>query len=76
MKGQVLRQWGWGYQQKSTFSQPFKEECISEVVRIDSIIIFRLSKLWKAKFFILCDAIFLVRMQGKFEIDHFWERKG
>ena len=42
----------------------------SDVVRIGSIIIFHLSKLWKAKFFILCDVIFLVRLQGKFEIDH------
>ena len=24
----------------------------------------------KAKFFIPCDVIFLVRLQGKFEIDH------
>ena len=39
-----------------------------EVVRMGSIIIFDLSKLWKAKFFILCDVIFLVRLQGKFEI--------
>ena len=45
-------------------------KCISEVGRIGSIIIFHLSKLWKAKFFILCDVIFLVRLQGKFEIDH------
>ena len=29
-----------------------------------------LSKLWKAKFFILCDVIFLVGLQGEFEIDH------
>ena len=34
-----------------------------------SMIVFHLSKLWKANFFILCDAIFLVRLQGKFEID-------
>ena len=61
---------------KRTFSQPFKEKCKSEVVRIGSIIIFHLSKLWKAKFFILCDVIFLVRLQGKFEIDHSWEWKG
>ena len=33
------------------------------------IIIFQLSKLWKVTFFILCDVIFLVRLQGKFEID-------
>ena len=37
-----------------------------------SIIISHLRKLWKAKFFILCDIIFLVRLQGKFEIDHSW----
>ena len=29
----------------------------------------------KAKFFILCDVIFLVRLQGKFAIDHSWERR-
>ena len=39
-------------------------------MRIDSTIIFYLSKLWKAKFFILCDVIFLVRLQEKFEIDY------
>ena len=61
---------------KTTFSQHFKEKCISDVVRIGSTIIFHLSKLWKAKFFILCDVIFLVRLQGKFEIDHSWEWKG
>ena len=38
-------------------------------MRIGSLIIFQLSKLWKAKFFILCDIIFLVRLQEKFEID-------
>ena len=43
---------------------------------IDSTIIFHLSKLWRAKFSILCDVIFLVRLQGKFEIDHSWEWKG
>ena len=32
-----------------------------------------ISKLQKAKFFILCDVIFLVRLQGNFEIDHSWE---
>ena len=26
-------------------------------------------------FFIRCDAIFLVRLQGKFEIDHSWDEK-
>ena len=39
---------------------------ISEVVRIGSMIIFYLSKL-------LCDVIFLVRLQKKPEIDHSWE---
>ena len=38
---------------------------MSDVVRIGSIS--HLSKLRKAKFFILCDVIFLVRLQGKFE---------
>ena len=49
----------------------------SEVVRIGSVIIFYLSTLRKAKSFSrLCDVIFLVRLQGKFEIDHSWEWKG
>ena len=39
------------------------------VVRIGSMIVFRLGSLWKAKFFILCDVVFLVRLQGKFEIE-------
>ena len=50
-----------------------EENCMSEVVRIGSIIIFHLSKLWKAKFFILCEVTFLVRLQGRLEIDHSWE---
>ena len=54
----------------------FEENCISEVVRIGSIIIFHLSKLWKAKFSILCGVIFLVGLQEKFDVDHSWERKG
>ena len=29
-----------------------------------------MSKLWKAKFSLLCDVIFLVRLQGNFDIDH------
>ena len=61
---------------KSRFSQPFKKRCISEVGRIGSIIIFQLSKLCKAEFFILCDVIFLVRLQEKFEVVHSWEWKG
>ena len=43
---------------------------MSEVVRIGSIIIFHLSKLRKAKFFILCDVILLVGLQGKSGIDY------
>ena len=58
--------------QVQKLSWHFKEKHTSEEVRIDSIIIFHLSKLWKAKFFILCDVIFLVRLQGKFNIDHSW----
>ena len=50
-----------------------KIKCISEVVRIDSVIIFHLCKRWKVKFFILCGVTFIVRLQGKFEIDHSWE---
>ena len=46
---------------------------MSEVVRIGRIIIFHLSKLLKAKFSILCEVIFLVRLQGKFDIDLSWE---
>ena len=48
-----------------------KRNCISEVGRIWSIkIIFHLSKLWKAKFSLLWDAIFLVRLEEEFHIDH------
>ena len=45
----------------------FNKKCIGEVERIGSIVIFHFIELWKAKLFILCDAIFLVRQQGKFE---------
>ena len=65
----------WALRERDTFSQTFKEKCLSEVVVIGSIIIFHLSKLWKAKFFVLCDVIFLARLQGKFEIYHYWEWK-
>ena len=41
---------------------------MGEVTRIGGIIIFHLSK-----FSMLCDVVFLVRLQGKFYIDHFWE---
>ena len=43
-----------------------KSESIYDVLRIGSVIIFHLSKLWKATFFELCDAIFLVRLQGNY----------
>ena len=46
----------------------FYKKCINGVVRIDSTIIFHLSKLLKLAFFILCDVIFLMRLWGKFEI--------
>ena len=61
---------------KSTFSQPFGEKCIREVVGIGSIIIFHLSKLWKASYPIILCVIFLVRLKEKFEIDHSCEWKG
>ena len=38
--------------------------------------IFHLSKRSKAEFFILCCVIFLVRLQGRFELDHTWEWEG
>ena len=53
-----------------------KRKCISGVARICIIIIFHLSKLWKAKFSLLCDVIFLVRLQEKFDIDRSQEWKG
>ena len=53
-----------------------KSDCISDVARICSIITFHLSKLGKVKFSILCNVIFLVRLQGNFDIDHSWEWKG
>ena len=60
---------------KKYIPSTFEEKCISELVRIGSIIIFHLSKLWNTKFFILCNIIFLVMLQGRFEIDHSWEWK-
>ena len=45
-------------------------------MRIGSMIIFLLGNLWKARLFVLCDVMFLVWLQGKFEIDHSWEWKG
>ena len=57
----------------NTFSRLFKEICISEAGRIGSITIFHRSKLWKAKFSILCDVILVVGLQGNFNSDHSWE---
>ena len=54
----------------------WKRNVWSEVVRIGGTIIFHPVKLWKAKFFILCDVISLVRLQEKFKMDHSWEWKG
>ena len=45
-------------------------------MRIGSIFIFHLDQLWKGKLSILCDVIFLARLQEKFEIDRSWEWKG
>ena len=50
------------------FTPKLKNIRISKVVRIGSIIIFYLSKCVKAKFFKLCDVIFVVRLQEKFEM--------
>ena len=45
-------------------------------MRIYIKIIFHLSKLWQSKFSLLCDVIFLVGQEGKFDIDHSQEWKG
>ena len=37
-------------------------------MRIGSQIIFHLKRVWKAKFFTLCDVIFLVRLQGNLKL--------
>ena len=51
-------------------------KCMSGVVRVGSMIIFRLRELWESKFFTLCDVIFMVRLQGKLKIaDHSWDWK-
>ena len=56
----------WLPSSKSTFSQPFKEKCVSVVVRTGSIII------WNAKFLILYEAIFLVRRRWNLKLITFW----
>ena len=44
------------------------------VLSVFSVIICHLSTLREAKFFnILCDVIFLVRLEWKFEIGHSWD---
>ena len=53
---------------KRTFSRPFKEKCIREVVRVDGIIIFHLSKLWIAKFSILCYVYFWWGCRGNWRL--------
>ena len=49
--------------QKSTFSQPFQEKCINDLLRI---LVEWSSFVWITyeQFFILCDVIFLVRLWG------------
>ena len=56
---------------KSTFSQTFSEECMREVMRLGNIMIFRLSKLRIAKF-LVCDVIFLVRLQVNLKSITLW----
>ena len=54
--------------QKGTFSQTLKEKCVRGIARIDGITIFHLNKQWKAKFFLLRDLMFLVRLQGNLKL--------
>ena len=58
----------WWLMRSYPFTPNLQKYNISEVGRNGSIIIFHLSKLRKAKFFILCDEISLVRLQEKYEI--------
>ena len=62
---------------KSTSSQPFKDKVYEWGSENWCIIIFYLSKLWKSKLFILRDVMILMRLQGKFDIDHSeeWRRE-
>ena len=64
-------------QQYSAIRSPnlLRRNCISDVVRIGSTIVSHLIKLWNVKFFLLCDVIFLVKLQGKFELDQSWKWK-
>ena len=57
----------------------FSPLCFGTVQKVHSPNLSRdlcISKLFKTGFFILCDVILLVRLRGKFEIDHSWEWKG
>ena len=54
--------------QKVHSPRPFQEKRISEVVRISSIIIFHLSKLWKAKVFIFVVQYFWWGCRGKLKL--------
>ena len=83
--------WGWRWPQPpyplraqqaceplfNTFIPEFQKYILpTPFERSGNIIIFHLSKWWKAKFFLLCYVIFLVRLQAKFEIwNHSWEWK-
>ena len=58
----------WWLMRSYPFTPKIQKYSISEVGRNGSIIIFHLSKLRKAKLFILCDEISLVRLQEKYEI--------
>ena len=62
---------------KSTSSQTLKGKmCTWCVVKIGCTSIFHLSKLWKSRApYCVMFSIFLVRLQGKFDIHHSWEWK-
>ena len=60
---------------KTTFSQPFKEQCIREVVRVGSIIIFYLSKAMRSQVLHTVWSNISVRLQEKLEIDHSWQKQ-
>ena len=51
-----------------------KEKCVSWVVRIGSIIIFLLSKLWKANFFMLCDVMIFGKAAGEIWNWSLWDK--
>ena len=55
---------------------PKQEKCISEVVRIGSIIIFHLSKLWMSHLLPVMLYFWGVMPKGKLGIDYSWECNG